>query len=111
LNKIIKIIRITDWEKAQINGAIIEPSLEEEGFIHCSYTNQVAGTVAKHFSEEKFILFLVVCEEKIRSLLKIELAKNGEYYPHIYGPIKVETITHTYTITKNEDESFHFPSL
>jgi uncharacterized protein (DUF952 family) len=111
VNKIIKIIRVADWEKAQANSGIIEPSLTTEGFIHCSYANQIAGTVAKHFSTEEHVLLLVVNEEKVRATLKVELAKNGEYYPHIYAPIPVDAIDHTYTVTKNENGAFTFPTL
>ncbi|GGE85420.1 DUF952 domain-containing protein [Priestia taiwanensis] len=110
MQKIIKIIRPIDWEKAQNIGEIIESSLTTEGFIHCSYEYQVPNTAAKHFSEEERILLLVVNEQKVSETLKVELAKNGEYYPHIFAPISIHAIENVFTVLKQKDGTFPFPT-
>lgn len=71
-------------------------SLETEGFIHCSYDNQLDGVIERYYKGVGRILVLTLDPEKLKSDLVIEESTGGEFYPHIYGPINksaVKTVT------------------
>ena len=71
-------------------------SLEEVGFIHGSFANQVeevAGFVFAGSTEELVVLHLNI--DKLEShdiVVRVEEASNGKSYPHIYGAIPCELV-------------------
>ncbi len=80
------------WESAMEKGQYEHPTLQSEGFIHCSSLEQLHRSAAKHFpdSEELLVLFLV--EKRHKANLRWEPSKTGELFPHIYGRIPMELI-------------------
>ena len=83
------------WEEALLarnyETSTRNKTLEQVGFIHCSFPDQleeVAGFVFAQCKEELVILHL-----DIKSLaengvvVRVEDVGNGQNYPHIYGPI------------------------
>ena len=49
-----------DWESAKQKGKYIHPSLEAEGFIHCSQDHQVAGVLERYFAGKTDLVKLVI---------------------------------------------------
>lgn len=83
-----------EWDQYQSVGAIEPPSLSTEGFVHCSWGQQVAVTVAKHFGGVTEVLALQLDP----SLLNAEMVEEdtsgaGMLFPHVYGPIPVVAVT------------------
>ena len=82
-----------EWDIAKGKGFYIAPSLELEGFIHCSEAQQVDGVLKRYYQGKKNLLELVIDTEKLESPLKYELAPSvNENFPHIYGPINLDAI-------------------
>ena len=88
------------WEAAVEKGfyaqSTLEQTLDEVGFIHASFPDQLAETARLHYSactDE-----LVLLEMNIETLtnagleVKLEESRNGQLFPHIYAPIPVELI-------------------
>lgn len=73
-------------------GEYFPPTFAEEGFIHLSTKNQVENTLKRHYLGKTGLVLLHIDSSKIVAELKYELATNGEYFPHIYGPINLEAI-------------------
>ena len=71
-------------------------TLEEVGFIHGSFADQVeevAGFVFAGSTEELVVLHLNI--EKLEShgiFVRVEAASNGKSYPHIYGALPCELV-------------------
>ena len=71
-------------------------TLEEVGFIHGSFADQVeevAGFVFAGSTEELVVLHLNI--DKLEShgiLVRVEEASNGKSYPHIYGAIPCKLV-------------------
>ena len=71
-------------------------TLEEVGFIHGSFADQVeevAGFVFADSTEELVVLHLTI--EKLSSHgieVRVEKASNGKSYPHIYGAIPCDLV-------------------
>ncbi|MFN6962450.1 MAG: DUF952 domain-containing protein [Pyrinomonadaceae bacterium] len=67
-------------------------SLATEGFIHCSFAEQLDGVLARYYSGEPRVKVLEIEPSKLISKLIVEPSTGGESYPHIYGPINREAI-------------------
>jgi uncharacterized protein (DUF952 family) len=82
-----------DWNAAKEKGFYVAPSLETEGFIHCSEAHQVKGVLQRYYKAKANLLKLIIDPQKLTSALKYELAPSiNENFPHIYGPIHLGAI-------------------
>lgn len=67
-------------------------SLESEGFIHCSFADQLDAVIGRYYSGEKSVVVLEIESDRLMSRMIKEPSTNNEIYPHIYGPINREAI-------------------
>jgi uncharacterized protein (DUF952 family) len=84
-----------EWADYQARDVIDPASIQHEGFVHCSWGRQVAGTVAKHFADATDLLALQLDAAAFGEVeLKEEDSYNsGQTYPHAYGPIPSAAVT------------------
>lgn len=80
------------WEAATGDGepyrrSTIDRSLDEEGFIHCSYVDQVQGVADRFYRGRTDVLLLTIDPSKVDVEIRIE-----NLFPHIYGPLPVEAV-------------------
>src|SRR5947208_12569293 len=68
-------------------------SLASEGFIHCSFADQIDGVLGRYYSAVSAVTILEIDPARLTSRLVVEPSAGGEDYPHIYGPINVDAIT------------------
>jgi uncharacterized protein (DUF952 family) len=81
------------WDQAIQNGAYTTPSLNEEGFIHCSQENQIAGVLERYFSGRHDLVKLVVDTDKLNVRFVFEWSPStSDTFPHIYGPINLDAV-------------------
>ncbi|MCB0978691.1 MAG: DUF952 domain-containing protein [Acidimicrobiales bacterium] len=74
-------------------GHISPPSLDEEGFVHCSWGAQVSGTVAKHFAGEPEVLALKLDEVAVAdSLVEEDSYGSGQRFPHVYRALRLDEV-------------------
>ena len=97
------------WEAAQAAGAYRGDTLDSEGFIHCSTAPQIVATAARFFRGQRDLVLLRIDTDKLRSDLRYEPASNGELFPHIYGPLNVDAVSHVYDFPPRADGSFALP--
>lgn len=94
------------WERAQLTGYYVHPTLNTEGFIHCSTAKQVEATANLYFSNDEEILVLHIDPAGVDSEIKYEMASRGELFPHVYGPVKIESVVKSKKIKRNADNRF-----
>lgn len=83
-----RIFHVTTPEKWAAAGDDYEHgSLAAEGFIHCSFAEQVAGVLSRYFSDVVEVTILEIDPSMLTSKLVVESSTNGEKFPHVYGPI------------------------
>lgn len=90
---IFHIVTPEKWAEFEASDSYEAESLETEGFIHCSYDNQLDGVIERYYKGSGKILVLTLDPEKLTSDLVIEESTGGEFYPHIYGPINKSAVT------------------
>jgi uncharacterized protein (DUF952 family) len=80
--------------------AYTAPSLQSEGFIHCSTDKQVPHVANAFYKAQQGLVLLKLDETKIKSQVKWEAPAgppaNGisesDLFPHIYGVINLDAI-------------------
>jgi len=80
------------WKRFKDKDFYEAESLYGEGFIHCSFADQLDTVLERYYSNEKGVLILTVETEKLSSRLIEEPSTNSEIYPHIYGKINRDAI-------------------
>lgn len=75
------------WEKSKDDFEYEAESLEIEGFIHCSYRNQLDDVLERYYKTAEKVLILHINTNLLTSKLVSEPSTGGEIYPHIYGAI------------------------
>jgi uncharacterized protein (DUF952 family) len=82
-----------DWKQAQENGFYESPSLKNEGFIHCSQEEQVAGVLERYFADKTNLVKLVIDTDKLTSQFIYEWSPSTtDTFPHVYGPINLDAV-------------------
>ena len=74
-----------EWTAAPKQAGFRAHSLSTEGFVHCSYDEQLLETANLHFKGHDHLLVLHIDETQLGPLLKVEPSRNGQLFPHIYG--------------------------
>lgn len=80
------------WESFENREFYKAESLQTEGFIHCSFADQVEAVLKRYYRDAKRVLILTIEPEKLKSRLVSEPSTNNEIYPHIYGEINRDAI-------------------
>ncbi len=80
------------WEKFNDENEYEAESLTTEGFIHCSYRNQLDEVLQRYYSNADKVLILQINPHFLTSELVAEPSTNREIYPHIYGKINKSAI-------------------
>ena len=98
MTHIFHITQLSDWQCAQRAGAYElstrDRTLQDVGFIHCSYAHQVAGVANAIYQDVQQDLVLLVIEtDRLSAPLQPEPAvPGGEAFPHIYGPLNLDAV-------------------
>lgn len=90
--KIYHIVTPEIWEKFKDKDFYYATSLKDEGFIHCSFAEQLDGVLQRYYKDAEKVLILTVDAEKLTSKLVNESSTNNEIYPHIYGKINKSSV-------------------
>ncbi len=97
------------WAADQAAGSIAPASLTDEGFVHCSFADQIPGTVAKHYPGETTLLVLEIDPELLDGELVVEDSYNsGNEFPHVYAAIETSAVRRTIELTVT-DSGVVFP--
>jgi uncharacterized protein (DUF952 family) len=63
-----------------------------DGYIHLSTCEQLTETVDKHFAGQDDLHVAAVDLGSFGSSLKWEESRGGQLFPHLYGPLLLETV-------------------
>ena len=89
------IYHVTDEQTWPVSDSLLAPaSLETEGFVHCSYWQQLPAVVNTLFTGASGLIVLEIDEALLDAPVRDEdLYESGERYPHVYGPLPVVSLT------------------
>ena len=97
---ILHITSRAEWKDAQQRGEYVAPSLQTEGFIHCSTEKQVAHVANAFYRGQNDLVLLNIDEAKLKPELKWEAPagppapgiSDSDSFPHIFGPINIDAV-------------------
>jgi uncharacterized protein (DUF952 family) len=85
-------------------------SLDREGFIHCSTPEQLIEVAARLFHGRRDLVLLVIDPDRVTSEIRWEGGGNGQFYPHIYGPLNVSAVIEVVRFEPDRHGDFALPA-
>jgi uncharacterized protein (DUF952 family) len=91
----------SDWQAAQEAGdyrvSTLGRSLEEEGFLHASFSHQWRGVLAAYYADvEEPLVLLEIDPDRLDVPLVVEApagsGPGAEEFPHVYGPLSLAAV-------------------
>lgn len=84
-----------DW--ARSTDAYRPPSVEEEGFVHCSTAEQLREVARATYRGQNDLILLTIDPAALddESLVYEDLYELGQEFPHVYGPLPTSAVTTT----------------
>ncbi len=87
--KVLTADQMAMLETGSFAGAPIDLA---DGYIHLSTAQQLDETVDKHFAGQSHLHIAAVDLYAQGKTLKWEPSRGGQLFPHIYGPLLLETV-------------------
>ena len=83
-----------EWDEAADAGeyrrSTLGVSLKEQGFVHCSFADQVQGIADLVYAGRDDVVVLTIDEARLGDGVDVKV-EGG--YPHIYGPLPIGAVT------------------
>jgi uncharacterized protein (DUF952 family) len=94
------------WAAADPAVPLRSPSLDDEGFIHCSTgSNELVATANRHYrDDQRPFVRLTIDLDRVGAPWRVE-DENG-IYPHVFGPIDRAAILDVRPIPRDADGTF-----
>ena len=105
------------WLATGKSGLYRADSLSTEGFIHCSKASQIVGVANTFYHGQHGLVLLLIDPSKLKPELKWEPpaepepthAREGDIFPHIYGPLNLDAIVKVIPFEPGLNGSFTLP--
>jgi uncharacterized protein (DUF952 family) len=97
------------WHAAQAQGLYRCESLDREGFIHCSTQAQVIRVANWFYRGQAGLVLLQIDADRLQAELRYDPIETGEAFPHLYGPLNLESVVQVHTFEPQADGSFELP--
>jgi uncharacterized protein (DUF952 family) len=106
-----KLLTLEEWTQFEAQGIFYGSPLDlKDGFIHNSTAVQIPSTTERYYAQRKDVVLVKVDSKKVVGEIKLDLAKNGEYYPHIYnGYIPLGAVLNAKTLEVDSHGKHVFP--
>ena len=107
---VYKICTKSEWHEIKSKGQLTGSKKDlDDGYIHFSGDDQVAGTLKKFYQNQKNLILLKVDTLKLDHLVW-EQASDGNMFPHLYSPLDMTNVVNEIEITLRDDGSHVLPS-
>ena len=116
-DEILHIALPDEWSAARATGeyrmSTRGRTLDEVGFIHCSYPRQVVRVANLAYSDITELVLLHVDPDLLDSEVRVEPAaeNSAEHFPHVYGPISVAAVVAETWWERGDDGLWHKPAF
>lgn len=80
-----------------------------DGYIHLSTCDQLTETVDRHFAGQSDLHVAAVDLDSLGGAVKWEVSRGGVFFPHLYGPLLLETVIAYGPLERSEDGAVKLP--
>jgi len=92
-------------DKIRGYGYYYSETFTQEGFIHCSYRDQLSGVAARYYADKVNLVVLEIDPAMLDCEIREEnLTGAKELFPHLYGPIPESAISAIYDFSSSTGE-------
>ncbi|ANW22917.1 hypothetical protein BA953_01145 [Vibrio coralliilyticus] len=85
-------------------------SLDEEGFIHLAYYEQIESIIGQFFMGATGVYLLEIEPSKLDFPVNDEapagIVDDGTLYPHLYGPLSLKAVSGVFGLSINANSQF-----
>jgi len=112
---ILHIAHRNEWEASDSTGYYKPPSLNSDGFIHCSTIEQTVDTANQYYADQQDLVLLFIDERKTKAEVKYEAPacvsdqRVTSLFPHIYGPLNTTAVVRVVEFVPDADGKFKLP--
>lgn len=103
-----------EWAEALESGEYLRStvgrSLEDEGFIHTSFADQVRATADAYYRDRRVVL-LVIDPGRVPSPVVLEPIGDGRLFPHVYGPLPTSAVLEATPVPLGDDGRLRLDGL
>jgi uncharacterized protein (DUF952 family) len=99
---IVHLCQKSSWKEAKARGVYHAPSLDSEGFIHCSKAVQILDVANAFYRDVPDLVLLWIDPRNVDAQIYWERVEN-QVFPHIYGELKIEAVVKVSDLRLDED--------
>jgi uncharacterized protein (DUF952 family) len=111
METVFHIVSKKEVDQAKLKGFYQPASFEDEGFIHCSYLNQVCRVANLFYKGKNDLVLLEINKARTDcEVIDEDLYNSGEAFPHIYGKLPWEAVVAIHEFPNNDDSTFDLPT-
>lgn len=103
-----------EWKLASESGTYSAPSLDDEGFIHCSTKEQILRVANAFYQDVDDVVVMVIDVDALTAEVKWEapahpdgqdapFEADAEKFPHVYGTINMDAVITCLEMPKGTD--------
>ena len=97
-----------EWDAAVAEGSYVRStlgkSLDEVGFIHCSFANQVQTIADLVYAGRDDVVLLEIDPAAVAAAIRVEQTDGAnEAFPHIYGPLSHAAVVAAHDVPLGAD--------
>ena len=108
---VYKICTKSEWHEIKSKGQLTGSKKDlEDGYIHFSGDDQVAGTLKKFYQNQKDLVLLKIDTLKLDHLVW-EQESDGNMFPHLYSPLDISNVVDEFDITLDDDGNHVLPNI
>ena len=108
---VYKICNKSEWLEVKKKGQLTGSKKDlDDGYIHFSSQDQVAGTLKKFYQNQKDLILLKIDTLKLDHLIW-EQASDGNMFPHLYSSLNISNVVDEFDIILSEDGTYILPAI
>lgn len=104
--KVLTDAEMKELETGTFAGAAVDRA---DGFIHLSSADQLAETIDRHFGGQQGLWIATVDLAAQNDPVRWEVSRGGALFPHLYGPLLLETVIAYGPLERTRDGSVILP--
>jgi len=108
---IFHITSASEWSSARAAGSYLPVNFARDGFIHCSFKDQVIPVANMFYREvNDLVLLKIDCDLVPARIIEENLEGGEENFPHIYGQLPINAVVSFASMTRNPNGDYLFPA-
>jgi len=110
MTTVYKIITADLWRAAEDSGVFTGAGIDlNDGFIHLSTAAQARRTAQLYFAGQNNLVLVAVDGTRLGDALKYEPSRDGDLFPHLYGPLPLTAVQWVRPLPLGADDAHIFP--